>query len=75
MVRQVLAHYGYSPTDIVRFSDTVHRDVYQPFRLNRDPGEGLQALASLPQRGQSDRDRMGLGAGDVADRRHHHRRG
>jgi CPA2 family monovalent cation:H+ antiporter-2 len=47
MVRQVLAHYGYSPTDILRFSDAVHREVYRPFQSSRAPGEGLQALESL----------------------------
>jgi CPA2 family monovalent cation:H+ antiporter-2 len=45
MMRQVLARYGFSPAEILRFSDAVHDDVYRPFRGTTPIGEGLQALS------------------------------
>lgn len=32
MVRQVLSHFEYAPSDVHRFSDAVRRDLYQPLR-------------------------------------------
>lgn len=32
MVRQVLSHFEYSPSDVHRFSDAVRKDLYQPLR-------------------------------------------
>jgi CPA2 family monovalent cation:H+ antiporter-2 len=51
MVRQVLARFDYSPADILRFSDTVHRQLYRPL-LEQDgsrdaPPESLRALHDL----------------------------
>jgi len=47
MVRQVLARYDYSPAEISRFSDEVHRQLYQPFLEQEAPHEGLRALEEL----------------------------
>jgi CPA2 family monovalent cation:H+ antiporter-2 len=47
MVRQVLARFGYSPTDILRYSDAVHRELYRPFLERQESGEDLQTLAGL----------------------------
>lgn len=47
MVRQVLARCRYSPQDILRFSDAVHREVYAPFRERRSSEDGLAALEDL----------------------------
>jgi CPA2 family monovalent cation:H+ antiporter-2 len=47
MVRQVLAHYGFSPADILRFSDAVHREAYQAFRGSRPVDGAKQAVADL----------------------------
>jgi CPA2 family monovalent cation:H+ antiporter-2 len=64
MVRQVLARYDYSPADILRFSDAVHRDLYGPFRARQDPGHGLAALEDLRRATRSmDIEWITLGAG------------
>ncbi len=47
MVRQVLARYDYSPADILRFSDAVHRELYRPFVDRELRGEGLKTLDDL----------------------------
>jgi CPA2 family monovalent cation:H+ antiporter-2 len=53
MVRQVLARYHIAPTDILRFSDAVHAQVYQPILEGRLPGEGLQAFEDLRRMARS----------------------
>ena len=47
MVRQVLAHYQIAPADILRFSDAVHYEVYQPTLEGHLPAEGVQVLEDL----------------------------
>ena len=51
MVRQVLARFGYSPADILRFSDTVHRQMYRPLLEEAGLGDGslgaMQVLHDL----------------------------
>jgi len=47
MVRQVLAQFGYSPADILRYSNAVHRELYRPFLERREFGEDLRTLAEL----------------------------
>jgi len=47
MVRQVLARYDFSPADVLRFSDAVHREVYQAFRGSRPVDDATRAVAEL----------------------------
>jgi CPA2 family monovalent cation:H+ antiporter-2 len=47
MVRQVLARYGFPPKDILRFSDAVHREVYEPFLERRSANMELRSLEDL----------------------------
>jgi len=46
MVRQLLVRYHVAPADILRFSDTVHTQVYEPILDGRGPA-GLQAFDEL----------------------------
>ncbi len=47
MVRQVLARFDYSPADILRYSDAVHRESYGPFLGRPEPREAVRALDEL----------------------------
>jgi CPA2 family monovalent cation:H+ antiporter-2 len=47
MVRQVLARYDYSPAEILRFSDAIHDEVYEPFQLARTAEGSLRVLDDL----------------------------
>lgn len=47
MVRQVLARFDYSPADIQRFSDAVHRELYRPFLEQKVHMERPAALEDL----------------------------
>ena len=50
MVRQLLARVDVPPEEILRFSDAVHREVYEPFLESAEvdhPSAGLRSLRSL----------------------------
>jgi CPA2 family monovalent cation:H+ antiporter-2 len=49
MVRQVLARFEYSPADILRYSDAVHRELYRPFLEGKASDAGLRVLENLRQ--------------------------
>ncbi len=47
MVRQVLIHYEVSLSDIQRFSDAVHNELYAPICTNIMSGRSMQMLQSM----------------------------
>jgi CPA2 family monovalent cation:H+ antiporter-2 len=53
MVRQVLLQYQVSPTDIQRFSDAVHSELYAPICTNMTTGKSMQVLHGLRRANQT----------------------
>lgn len=47
MVRQVLVHYQVTPTDIQRFSDAVHNELYAPICMFDTSGRSMQLLQDI----------------------------
>lgn len=47
MVRQVLVRYQVAPTDIQRFSDAVHSELYAPICTNDTSGRSMELLRNL----------------------------
>lgn len=53
MVRQVLSHFAYSPSDVHRFSDAVRRDLYEPLRGQDLSDPCRDVLADIRRAGDS----------------------
>jgi CPA2 family monovalent cation:H+ antiporter-2 len=53
MVRLVLVRYRFPAREILRWSDAVHREVYEPFADRRSESEELQSLEDLRRAARS----------------------
>lgn len=53
MMRQVLVHFQVSPTDIQRFSDAVHSELYAPICTTTTSGRSMELLRNLKHANRS----------------------
>ncbi len=53
MVRQVLIHFQVSPSDVQRFSDAVHYELYAPICTTDITGKSMQLLRDIRRASQS----------------------
>jgi CPA2 family monovalent cation:H+ antiporter-2 len=53
MVRQVLSHFEFSPSDVHRFSEAVHKDLYEPLRGQDLSDPCRDVLADIRRAGRS----------------------
>ena len=53
MVRQVLSHFEFSPSDVHRFSDAVRKDLYQPLRGQDLSDPVRDALSAIRRAGDA----------------------